>query len=503
MIRRATLSGLVLAILALGVVSADALFLIQGSLRGDDPMGVAGLITLVPSSDTSVALLQFAEGTGGDRPTLFRADRVRLEVVRTVDDPLQPKLRGGAPSQVRQLDVTHAELQLESLTALGQALVYDKFLREAPGTIAASTTDCQVWDPPDDERIVFPQDPDKVGTYMSGQRLVGRQQLEAACRASGATTDQARLVSLYGMDLHLRSSETEEVIRTGTFEEAYAERAPLTRKVTQILQVERLDAPLHVELPMAAEARLYAHEFLAVGELHVGPSEGALLWGGVSKRGPIDSFGATGEFRLKWSEDRFVVIDGSTLHAPPFSTASLWTKASDAPLVLASLVGLGLLALLLRLLWPLFTKLSPDQVLEHPRRARILEYVRTQPGVEANTVARSLGLRWANLVYHLGTLARGGHVTIRRVGGRTAIFPANMGYRGREEVVALLRRDTLRLIHERLREQPGLDQEALAEGLRLTQQRISQSLRVMERAGLVRFEVANRRRRYYAGAVAA
>lgn len=192
------------------------------------------------------------------------------------------------------------------------------------------------------------------------------------------------------------------------------------------------------------------------------------------------------------SEDRSAVRSASSFGAIR-PVGPVWTGITIA--VLATVLVGSVLAG--------FTRLAPDEVLHHPRRARILEFVRGQPGVESSTVARALGLSWGPLVYHLGRLEHAGHLSVRRVGGRTALFAASAGYRGREEQLVLLRRATLRRLHELLGAHPGVDQAAIAVLLGISQPLVSRSLRRLTAANLVRSARAGRRRVYYPNAAAA
>lgn len=170
-----------------------------------------------------------------------------------------------------------------------------------------------------------------------------------------------------------------------------------------------------------------------------------------------------------------------------------WTLLASV----ARAAGAAFLAVAASWLWSLFSKIAPERALDHPTRSRILEFVRAEPGIPMNTVSRQFGLSWTNTLHHLWVLQRAGHVRVHRFGGRTGIFPTNAGYRGRETQVALLRRDTLAAIHRRLHESPGLDQRTLSALVHRSQPRVSQSLRRLADAGLVRGERQGRRIRYY------
>lgn len=528
--------GGALLVLLLPVVSG---FELAGTLRGNDPLTLSGALTVNPVDGTQGARLEddvvFAtvrpNGLPHEpNPVLAKTVHARLYLHRwetpmkaTVDSrELSITDEGGAPN-LEQLDVTDATLKLKSINPQAQALIIERASWQPaypPGMefeLAGTVPTCSIWDPEPTEKLKFPEDSRQVSRTALVERNPGQQQLVAECDAQSVTSKVPYRVSLYGLDLLLTSPQTSRTIKTGTFEEEVlrepsingagdgADRlvlASATKTVTQVLEILYVGDPLEVTFPFDTRLRLYAHEFLGAGELNVPASEGKLIWGEATADGPIESFQATGEFQIKWGFDRFMGLRGNTLNGPKIASLATIPSKVNPVTVASGVAAVGLLALAARLLWPLFSKLAPDRILEHPRRSQILDFVRNQPGVETNTVARSLGLRWANVVHHVGTLQRSGHIAVHRIGGRTALFPANMGYRGKEEKIAILRRDTARRLHEALQAHPGMDQAGLASRLQITQQRVSQSLRVLGSVALVRTEQDGRRRRYFAETVA-
>lgn len=124
-------------------------------------------------------------------------------------------------------------------------------------------------------------------------------------------------------------------------------------------------------------------------------------------------------------------------------------------------------------------------VLDHPRRAAILHHIQEDPGIETAVVARELGLARGVARHHINRLHREGHLRLRRINGRTALFAADSGHRGEEAAAVLLRRKTTRRLYTVLVEQPGMDQAQLARLMGITQPNVSRLLRRMEAAGLV------------------
>lgn len=127
---------------------------------------------------------------------------------------------------------------------------------------------------------------------------------------------------------------------------------------------------------------------------------------------------------------------------PPFTTAQLesadevttfstlaWV-APAAPWVAAS----GAAALLMAaayLLWPLakggalgmFSRVeSPQELAQHPVRARVLALVEAEPGLHVRGLASRLGLARSHVAHHLRQLERGGLVRVVKGPGYTCVF---------------------------------------------------------------------------------
>lgn len=166
--------------------------------------------------------------------------------------------------------------------------------------------------------------------------------------------------------------------------------------------------------------------------------------------------------------------------------------------LLAQMNLLGLSLVLVRLLWPVFTRLHPADVAGHPRRARILEYVRHQPGTDIASLARAIELPRPVVRYHLSQLARHGLVTIKRLHGRIGLFLPCVGNPVAQARVAILRRASIARIYEALRARPAIDQMTLSRVLGVSQQRISDVLRRLRQAELADFVAGGGRRQYFA-----
>lgn len=524
---RSRLVPFLLVVVVAGMAQASALplFPISGTLRPrSDPLEASGAVTVQPvEHETTTAFLRALEQPPAGDQTLLRADKVSI-IVRQWFGPVgdtdgKTQTTPGLPDpDPRHIDAEDAVLGLHGWEDLPQVRIDVAALKGRLSGLTADAAACGIDNPAAVSPMHFPQDPNQVSRTRRSQIQPAERQLTADCRLPHVSASNPTQIDIYGIDILLDQAGKEpEIIRTGTYDENVTGDLPASfaglngpprvlppvpRKVTTILEVHLTTKPIAWDFPVPSEVRLHAEAFAAVGQLGVGVSEGRLTWGALDRQGEIEPFQTRGEFEIAWAESQHVAVEGQTLDAPAGIAAGKPPTARVVLAVAAGAVGLGLLALAVRALWPLFSNLAPDRVLDHPRRSQILEYVRRQPGVGTNTVARALGLRWANVVHHVGKLEHGGHVVVRRFGGRTSLFPANAGLRGREEAIALLRRDTERRLHEFLLSRPGTDQARLATELGLSQQRISQSLRRLEAVRLVRRHRTGRRTGYFADPIA-
>lgn len=178
------------------------------------------------------------------------------------------------------------------------------------------------------------------------------------------------------------------------------------------------------------------------------------------------------------------------------------TWATGASLLAVAAAALYAAWPLVRGAFPFFTRVESPQVLAHPVRQKLMAYVEAQPGTETNAMARALGLAWGHTLHHVHMLRRSGHLRVRRVGGRTALFPVKPEFLGNEERIVLLRKEGVRRIHDYVREHAGARQADVAGALGLGQPWVSKALARLERCGLVRSERRDGVRAYFTAAPA-
>lgn len=489
-----------LALFALVAAPAAAVYTLSADLEAPPPIRTAGILAPIVSP-------QNAHEWGILRPSAASWPASRLMNPTKVDvyrlswmEPLGP-----APSPT---DDGHTnwnyglvEATLDLKTLANRPEVY--FEGGEPSAFSlASRCDVARSDPDDVQAV--PSDPARARQAQQEFFSPGTaQRLRADCDYERADVQARRLV-IYGLDVVLSiPGQAPEEIRTGTFDTKDPNGLPVMRRMTQVLWLigneyhsPQTEGTFGFSLPGAGQATLYADGFLATGDLGVPDSKGSIAWGAMRERGNVQAFETRGAVQITPSEYTYIGLDGTTTDGPTvpgrrdwFATVPPAAWAVTAALGLAALVWYGL---------PFFTRLVPDRILDHPRRQQILEFVRGQPGVETNTVARTLGIPWSKAVHHVRILSANGHIRLRRVDGRTALFLTVGLPVAQLERVALLRRESFRRLFELLQERPGLDQAAVCAAVGLSQSRVSKSLRRLALAGLVRQDLGDGRKRYYA-----
>ncbi|MEA3135885.1 MAG: hypothetical protein QOC71_166 [Thermoplasmata archaeon] len=171
--------------------------------------------------------------------------------------------------------------------------------------------------------------------------------------------------------------------------------------------------------------------------------------------------------------------------------------------------GVGVLSLLagaLYFLWPslkgglfgLFSRVQPEQVLEHPQRAKLVQAVESEPGIHYQALLRKTGLAKGALEHHLHALVAAGHLRKVANGGYTCYF-VGAPVRGAS---ALKSAGARRLLQE-LQTHPGVGLVEAASASGLSPATASPHLARLEEAGLVTSLREGRSRRLFPTAAAA
>lgn len=139
------------------------------------------------------------------------------------------------------------------------------------------------------------------------------------------------------------------------------------------------------------------------------------------------------------------------------------TRLGQAGVVGAAMVGLAFAVKLL--LAPLFTRLTKQEALEHPKRQRIFTYVQEHPGANFREVARSTGIAAGTVRHHLTVLERAGHLVEHQHLGTVRLFE-NHGKFDRDWAdVVLLREPPLAKLHQWITEHPNSAQKDALEAM--------------------------------------
>ena len=171
----------------------------------------------------------------------------------------------------------------------------------------------------------------------------------------------------------------------------------------------------------------------------------------------------------------------------------------------AAAAGFGVLAFL-GLLWALaprfasliglFARTTPEELVEHTRRASILKLVKQRPGANVGEIARFLGVYWTVADYHVRRLAAAGLVRVWRTMRRTAVFPAAEPPDDPAATELSNRKHADRVLST-VRKRPGVIQKELLEELGLSRKVFRDLEPALLRAGLLERRSKGRAVRYY------
>ncbi len=195
--------------------------------------------------------------------------------------------------------------------------------------------------------------------------------------------------------------------------------------------------------------------------------------------------------------------------AVPVAAPSLAALAAGTLLVGATAGAAGLLVVpgwrtaLARFLktavgFGLFTRLSGDDVLAHPRRNEIVEYVRQNPGERLEIARRALNIPNGVMLHHVRMLVHGNVLRVHRVDGMTRLYLAGPRVRPAPYVPPLRRR-----LLEELQRAPGATQRQIAQTFGLSERVVSYHVGRLAQRGLLSVQRDGSAKRCYPVAPAA
>jgi predicted transcriptional regulator len=132
-----------------------------------------------------------------------------------------------------------------------------------------------------------------------------------------------------------------------------------------------------------------------------------------------------------------------------------------------------------------------------PTRERLLDTIRSRPGINKSGLCTALGLAWGTVDYHLRVLVREGRVALRPEGRETRCFPGGLET-GRRVVLAALADGSGSRIAFVLRHSPGQGVGELSQQLGLSSKVVRRRLLRMVEDGMLE-RVGKHRPRYSLG----
>lgn len=199
-----------------------------------------------------------------------------------------------------------------------------------------------------------------------------------------------------------------------------------------------------------------------------------------------------------------------SLHAPdgPGPATATWSSVGGASFMTAAVAAAGAAAGLLWLGLPklrrvvplaftLFSRFDKDDILDHPTRARLLELVKENPGMNLAALRQATGSGKSQAEHHLTLLERHRLVVSKRM-GRARHFYANGGApAGRKEAYAVLRNERTRQIAAFIEGHPGALQRDIKEAFGVTSSVVHWHVQRLQDAGLVETLRRGRTVRHY------
>jgi predicted transcriptional regulator len=127
----------------------------------------------------------------------------------------------------------------------------------------------------------------------------------------------------------------------------------------------------------------------------------------------------------------------------------------------------------------------------------ILEFIRENPGLNFNEIARRLNLAKGDLQYHLHRLEKMNLITSKRSGLKRHYFPKGIFNEREREILALLSSENIRDIIIYLIANPGASQTDLCQAVKLSPPTVNYYINKLKSLMLVKSERYGKYVRYY------
>lgn len=146
------------------------------------------------------------------------------------------------------------------------------------------------------------------------------------------------------------------------------------------------------------------------------------------------------------------------------------------------------------IIFPMYTRLKKEEILDHFVRGQIYGFIMSHPGEHYNAIREHLKVTNGTLSHHLRTLEIQGFVKSFRDGVMKRFYPVDMRV-PRDKGIKL---SDLQLgMVEVIRNSEGATQAEICKELGVSQQCVSYNLRNLSREGVLRFERDGRLKKYY------
>jgi DNA-binding MarR family transcriptional regulator len=191
----------------------------------------------------------------------------------------------------------------------------------------------------------------------------------------------------------------------------------------------------------------------------------------------------------------FVVI-AAPVQRPILTRPETAVSAGVGAAILAAIASteFGKYGLSNLVLFPLYSRLKKEEVLDHFVRGQIYGYIMSHPGEHYNSLKDTLKVTNGTLAHHLRTLEMQGFIKADRDGVFKRFYPVEMSI-PRNKGIRLS--DLQHHILTMIRADAGTTQQDIAGRLGVSQQTVSYNIRTLSREGLVRMEKEGRMKRYF------
>ena len=131
----------------------------------------------------------------------------------------------------------------------------------------------------------------------------------------------------------------------------------------------------------------------------------------------------------------------------------------------------------------MYSKIKKENLLRHAVRGRIYEYVKENPGKHYRAILTDLELTMGGLTYHLNRLEKGEYLKSRQDGMYRRFYVT-----GRKTEVRFFLSDIQESIMSAIRENQGISQSNIAEGIGVTRKVVNYHVKILDQAGLIYME---------------